>query len=193
MASQALNASQFQLGGRKSMNPKATFDMLNASFGNTLYNLNSSCLDDTLDGSSGGLGYLKNVNDENDKSLPKKARANKRNRASSSVNMDPTNSNSNTNLSDSVAGPLPDDNNDEPRYCFCNGISYGDMIFCENRLVSRAPTQWSRECFHFIFPILPIPQCPYQWFHYACVNIQVVPEGSWFCPNCRNSKKKKEQ
>ncbi|VDD74788.1 unnamed protein product [Mesocestoides corti] len=49
---------------------------------------------------------------------------------------------------------------DEQRYCFCNDVSYGDMIACD------APT------------------CPFEWFHYSCVGLTVAPKGQWFCPSC---------
>ncbi|KAF2651955.1 hypothetical protein K491DRAFT_557085, partial [Lophiostoma macrostomum CBS 122681] len=48
---------------------------------------------------------------------------------------------------------------DEPRYCFCNKESYGDMIACDN------------------------DSCPRQWFHSACVNMNHAPRArsKWFC------------
>ena len=27
--------------------------------------------------------------------------------------------------------------------------------------------------------------CKYQWFHFECVNIEVEPDGQWYCPDCR--------
>lgn len=51
-------------------------------------------------------------------------------------------------------------NGDERRYCFCNDVSYGEMIACD------APT------------------CRYEWFHYGCVGLAVAPRGSWYCPEC---------
>lgn len=51
------------------------------------------------------------------------------------------------------------------RYCFCQHVSYGDMVACDN------------------------PSCPYEWFHWTCVGLKSEPEGRWFCPTC--SKKNK--
>lgn len=55
---------------------------------------------------------------------------------------------------------------EEPRYCSCNEVSYGDMIGCDNN------------------------NCPIEWFHFKCVNLTAKPKGKWFCPNCTQDKKK---
>lgn len=49
----------------------------------------------------------------------------------------------------------------EPRYCLCNQVSFGRMIACDN------------------------PQCPIEWFHFACVKLEEEPKGKWFCEKCR--------
>lgn len=54
---------------------------------------------------------------------------------------------------------LPVDPN-EPTYCFCNQVSYGEMIACDG------------------------PDCNIEWFHYGCVGIKERPKGNWYCPNC---------
>ncbi|CCK72808.1 Yng1p KNAG_0L01890 [Huiozyma naganishii CBS 8797] len=55
-------------------------------------------------------------------------------------------------LAPAVAAPT------EPTYCFCGGVSYGDMIACDNL------------------------QCPLTWFHYGCVGITgESPSGKWYC------------
>jgi len=48
----------------------------------------------------------------------------------------------------------------EPRYCVCNQVSYGDMVACDNE------------------------DCPYEWFHYPCVGISAPPKGKWYCAPC---------
>lgn len=45
----------------------------------------------------------------------------------------------------------------EPIYCFCNYISYGNMIKCDN------------------------PNCEREWFHFHCVGLKNQPKGKWFC------------
>lgn len=53
---------------------------------------------------------------------------------------------------------------DEPTYCVCNQISFGEMILCDNDL------------------------CPIEWFHFSCVSLVLKPKGKWFCPNCRGDR-----
>ena len=53
---------------------------------------------------------------------------------------------------------------DEPTYCLCDEVSYGEMIGCDNDL------------------------CPIEWFHFNCVNLSGKPKGKWFCPFCRGDK-----
>ncbi|XP_013889845.1 inhibitor of growth protein 5 [Austrofundulus limnaeus] len=61
---------------------------------------------------------------------------------------------------------MPVDPN-EPTYCLCHQVSYGEMIGCDN------------------------PDCPIEWFHFACVDLATKPKGKWFCPRCTQEKKKK--
>ncbi|XP_024081050.1 inhibitor of growth protein 5 isoform X2 [Cimex lectularius] len=61
---------------------------------------------------------------------------------------------------------MPVDPN-EPTYCLCHQVSYGEMIGCDN------------------------PDCPIEWFHFACVNLTTKPKGKWFCPKCISDRKKK--
>ncbi|KAL1116876.1 hypothetical protein AAG570_005345 [Ranatra chinensis] len=61
---------------------------------------------------------------------------------------------------------MPVDPN-EPTYCLCHQVSYGEMIGCDN------------------------PDCPIEWFHFACVALTTKPKGKWFCPKCSADRKKK--
>lgn len=54
----------------------------------------------------------------------------------------------------------------EPRYCTCHQVSFGEMIACDNK------------------------DCPIEWFHFACVDLKVKPNGKWYCPECFNINKK---
>lgn len=58
---------------------------------------------------------------------------------------------------------MPVDPN-EPRYCYCNQVSFGEMVACDNK------------------------NCPYEWFHFQCVGITETPKGSWRCSDCRKSR-----
>lgn len=40
---------------------------------------------------------------------------------------------------------------DEPTYCYCNGVSYGEMVACDS------------------------DECEREWFHLACVGLKVAP------------------
>jgi len=62
---------------------------------------------------------------------------------------------------------MPVDPN-EPTYCLCHQVSYGEMIGCDN------------------------PDCPIEWFHFACVGLTTKPKGKWFCPRCTAERKRKQ-
>ena len=49
----------------------------------------------------------------------------------------------------------------EPTYCKCKRVSFGNMIACENT------------------------DCAIEWFHFECVGLTVEPTDPWFCPACR--------
>ncbi|XP_078253210.1 inhibitor of growth protein 2 [Rhinoraja longicauda] len=54
----------------------------------------------------------------------------------------------------------------EPTYCLCNQVSYGEMIGCDNE------------------------ECPIEWFHFSCVGLTYKPKGKWYCPKCRGDTEK---
>lgn len=55
---------------------------------------------------------------------------------------------------------MPVDPN-EPTYCICKRVSYGEMIGCDNE------------------------NCSIEWFHFGCVNVLTKPpKGNWYCPDC---------
>nr|XP_046219612.1 inhibitor of growth protein 1-like [Oncorhynchus gorbuscha]XP_046219613.1 inhibitor of growth protein 1-like [Oncorhynchus gorbuscha] len=55
---------------------------------------------------------------------------------------------------------------DEPTYCLCEQVSYGEMIGCDNN------------------------ECLIEWFHFSCVALHHKPKGKWFCPKCRGENEK---
>jgi len=59
--------------------------------------------------------------------------------------------------------PKPVDPNEET-YCFCQQVSYGNMIGCDSS------------------------KCQFGWFHFSCVRITSKPKGKWFCPACKPAK-----
>ncbi|KAK9383691.1 uncharacterized protein V2V93DRAFT_362493 [Kockiozyma suomiensis] len=48
----------------------------------------------------------------------------------------------------------------EPVYCYCQQVSYGEMVACDG------------------------PDCKREWFHLPCVGLSAPPKGSWFCNEC---------
>lgn len=65
------------------------------------------------------------------------------------------------------ASELPVDPN-EPVYCVCRRVAFGDMIMCDNA------------------------DCPFEWFHFRCVGITQSnrPKGRWLCQHCNALRKK---
>lgn len=62
---------------------------------------------------------------------------------------------------------LPVDPN-EPTYCFCNQVSFGEMVACDN------------------------PDCRIEWFHFGCVGLKEKPKGKWYCPDCAGKRRHKK-
>jgi len=62
---------------------------------------------------------------------------------------------------------MPVDPN-EPTYCVCQQVSYGEMIGCDNN------------------------ECPIEWFHFGCMQLTTKPKGKWYCPKCIVLFKKKK-
>lgn len=59
-----------------------------------------------------------------------------------------------------------EDGEEEPLYCYCNQVSFGSMVACDN------------------------DSCPREWFHLPCVKLDRAPSGraKWFCsPECREA------
>ncbi|RKP17386.1 hypothetical protein ROZALSC1DRAFT_30797, partial [Rozella allomycis CSF55] len=61
---------------------------------------------------------------------------------------------------------MPVDPN-EPVYCYCKQVSYGEMIACDN------------------------DDCDVEWFHYDCVGLSQPPKGKWYCKECVEKRKLK--
>ncbi|CAH0475634.1 unnamed protein product [Peronospora belbahrii] len=55
---------------------------------------------------------------------------------------------------------LPIDPN-EPIYCSCRRVSFGQMVGCDN------------------------DDCKYEWFHFSCVGLTDQPAGKWYCHDCK--------
>eukprot|EP00029_Vermamoeba_vermiformis_P013666 TRINITY_DN8591_c0_g1_i1.p1 TRINITY_DN8591_c0_g1~~TRINITY_DN8591_c0_g1_i1.p1 ORF type:complete len:236 (+),score=81.04 TRINITY_DN8591_c0_g1_i1:52-759(+) len=60
---------------------------------------------------------------------------------------------------------MPIDPN-EPTYCTCGRVSFGEMIGCDNA------------------------ECAIEWFHFECVGLSGPVKGKWYCPDCAAKMKK---
>ncbi|KAJ7687376.1 hypothetical protein B0H17DRAFT_1160462 [Mycena rosella] len=58
------------------------------------------------------------------------------------------------------------DGDDKP-YCFCQRVSFGQMIACDD------------------------VTCQWEWFHIACIGLTTPPDGRWFCDACRTKRNAK--
>ncbi|EAL89625.2 hypothetical protein CNMCM8689_008501 [Aspergillus fumigatus] len=58
-----------------------------------------------------------------------------------------------------------EDEDGEPRYCYCNEISFGEMVACDN------------------------DACPREWFHLSCVGLTKPPGKNvkWYCNECKEN------
>ncbi|CAG8583899.1 9488_t:CDS:10 [Acaulospora morrowiae] len=57
----------------------------------------------------------------------------------------------------------------EPVYCVCRQVSFGEMIGCDGE------------------------NCPFEWYHLDCVGLKAVPEGRWFCDHCTGANQMKKR
>jgi len=53
-----------------------------------------------------------------------------------------------------------EDEEGEPRYCYCNEVSFGEMVACDN------------------------DACPREWFHLSCVGMTKPPGKNGKLPSC---------
>ncbi|CUM63744.1 uncharacterized protein PRCAT00001328001 [Priceomyces carsonii] len=60
---------------------------------------------------------------------------------------------------------------DNNLYCFCQRVSFGEMIGCDN------------------------DDCKYEWFHWSCVGITSPPKDDevWYCPDCAPKMEKRRK
>lgn len=120
---------------------------------------------------SGTVGSVVGVASSTTASSGRKTKKRKSGRAQAATNSNNQQSTGNT-MASSSREPNRDDtppaeetiDPDEPTYCLCDQISFGEMILCDNDL------------------------CPIEWFHFSCVSLLSKPKGKWFCPNCRGDR-----
>ncbi|PWN35029.1 uncharacterized protein FA14DRAFT_114052, partial [Meira miltonrushii] len=70
------------------------------------------------------------------------------------------NSSAKEQIQDHTAGGDMAVDPNEPTYCYCDEVSSGEMVACDNE------------------------DCPREWFHLPCVGFNQPPKGRWFCLFC---------
>jgi inhibitor of growth protein 3 len=50
----------------------------------------------------------------------------------------------------------------EPVYCYCQQVSYGEMVGCDG------------------------DHCEKEWFHLPCTGLKELPKGEWYCDDCKS-------
>ncbi|XP_023218911.1 inhibitor of growth protein 3-like isoform X1 [Centruroides sculpturatus] len=161
-ASQAIAATQQMQQGRRTASLKASYEAINSGLQTisrefTLGSRDIGSLTPTMSGS---------IPERKTKS--KKMTSTSQSQAIELVPPPPCEDSGDSSLVDENGQPLDwsyDPN--EPRYCICNQVSYGDMVACDNE------------------------DCPVEWFHYACVGITQPPKGKWYCPQCTSAMKRR--
>ncbi|RLV90458.1 Transcriptional regulatory protein PHO23 [Spathaspora sp. JA1] len=59
-----------------------------------------------------------------------------------------------------------DSRGNEPTYCYCNQVSFGEMVGCDG------------------------DDCKREWFHLPCIGFKNPPKGKWYCDDCLVKMKK---
>lgn len=57
----------------------------------------------------------------------------------------------------------------EPTYCYCNQVSFGEMVGCDG------------------------DSCKREWFHLPCIGFKNPPKGKWYCDDCQAKMKKQRK
>lgn len=176
-ASQAIAATQQMQQGRRTASLKASYEAINSGFPSlsrefTLGSREIGSLTSVVNASTTSTG-----SETNKQSRSKKQTSRASQQASVVQQMPvPVPDVPATVCDDSEDSSIVDENGqaldwtydpNEPRYCICNQVSYGDMVACDNE------------------------DCPFEWFHYACVGITQPPKGKWFCPQCTSAMKRR--
>lgn len=79
------------------------------------------------------------------------------------------------------------DEGDKTIYCFCQRVSFGEMIGCDGNDCER---EWVSCVLALLMSRLRRTEADFLWirvvqFHLSCVGLQAIPKGRWFCDDCR--------
>ena len=67
---------------------------------------------------------------------------------------------------------------DEVTYCYCNGVSYGEMVACDRE-------NCAREWYPTTRPIRLSERSLILRFHLECAELAAPPKGKWYCKDCK--------
>ncbi|KAJ6547230.1 hypothetical protein B0H19DRAFT_1164614 [Mycena capillaripes] len=97
------------------------------------------------------------------------AQSNRRKKSKKSRKKDPLPAEATVPLPRPKPPVIPNADPNERRYCYCDQVSFGEMIACDD------------------------PRCKHEWFHLTCTNLTAAPEGrkKWFCDDCMLRKNQK--
>ncbi|CAG8508903.1 9471_t:CDS:2 [Ambispora gerdemannii] len=105
---------------------------------------------------------------EREKTKPKARRGDPSKTTKPKTSKNSNNSANNTNNNTVQPNDMPIDPN-EPVYCYCQQVSFGEMVACDNS------------------------DCKIEWFHYPCVELKAPPKGKWYCKECTEKLKKQRR
>lgn len=174
-ASQAIAATQQMQQGRRTASLKASYDAITSGVQPSDFSIGSelaNAAQTALAASSLPQETVSSTNSGSTSTGPSTKKQKKKHGSISNLTapvvMEASPAPSEDLLQDALIDPSvenPDWTYDpnEPRYCICNQVSYGDMVACDN------------------------PKCPVEWFHYPCVGITAPPKGKWYCPQCASA------
>ena len=69
---------------------------------------------------------------------------------------------------------------DEDTYCYCNRVSFGEMVACDR-------PDCAREWYNFNHNFFD------HRFHLECAGLRAPPEGQWFCKDCKRIREKEKR
>ncbi|OWB74930.1 hypothetical protein B5S31_g4765 [[Candida] boidinii] len=86
---------------------------------------------------------------------------------SSSSNSSNSNKNKKQEEIQDILSPSNGEFDGEPVYCYCQQVSYGEMVGCDGA------------------------NCKREWFHLPCIGLKELPRGEWYCDDCRAKMQKR--
>lgn len=171
-ASQAIAATQHMQQGRRTASLKASYEAINTGSHGNEFNIGREL-------AGAAQTAIQAIQQDHANNKKKQKKVSTSNTSTSAIPSIGTTSSTTTTVAETSADTAAQNSEltdgewtydpNEPRYCLCNQVSYGDMVACDNE------------------------DCPSEWFHYPCVGITAPPKGKWYCPECTSSMKRRRK